>query len=71
MTRPIGLAAIFLLSRWASAAPGVDVRAETSDVLGQEYAAADDYHWVDTWTSMPQLVESSNMPPSPYVSTQS
>lgn len=27
----------------------------------------DDYHWVDTWTSMPQEVESSNMPPSPYV----
>ena len=28
----------------------------------------DGYHWVDTWTSMPQLVESSNMPPSPFVS---
>ncbi|KAF2476324.1 SGNH hydrolase [Lindgomyces ingoldianus] len=26
------------------------------------------YHWVDTWTSMPQLVESSNMPPSPFSS---
>jgi hypothetical protein len=28
-------------------------------------------HWVDTWTSMPQLVESSNMPPSPFVCTHS
>ncbi|KAF9526189.1 SGNH hydrolase-type esterase domain-containing protein [Crepidotus variabilis] len=28
----------------------------------------DDYHWVDTWTNMPQLVEDSNMPPSPFVS---
>ncbi|KAF2728536.1 lipolytic protein-like protein G-D-S-L family [Polyplosphaeria fusca] len=27
-----------------------------------------DYHWVNTWTSMPQLVESSNMPPSQYSS---
>ncbi|KAF2643503.1 lipolytic protein-like protein G-D-S-L family [Massarina eburnea CBS 473.64] len=25
-------------------------------------------HWVSTWTSMPQLVESSNMPPSPFAS---
>jgi Tfp pilus assembly major pilin PilA len=25
-------------------------------------------HWVTTWTSMPQLVESNNMPPSPFVS---
>ena len=27
-----------------------------------------DFHWVDTWVSMPQLVESSNLPPSPFVS---
>ena len=27
----------------------------------------DGYHWVNTWTSMPQLVESNNMPPSPFV----
>lgn len=24
-------------------------------------------HWVDTWTSMPQLVETANLPPSPFV----
>lgn len=23
--------------------------------------------WVDTWTSMPQLVEPGNLPPSPFV----
>ena len=28
----------------------------------------DGFHWVNTWTSMPQLVESNNMPPSPFVS---
>ncbi|KAF1937327.1 SGNH hydrolase, partial [Clathrospora elynae] len=28
----------------------------------------DGYHWINTWTSMPQLVESSNMPPSPFSS---
>ena len=27
----------------------------------------EDFHWVNTWTSMPQLVESNNMPPSPFV----
>ncbi|KAH8710208.1 SGNH hydrolase-type esterase domain-containing protein [Phaeosphaeriaceae sp. PMI808] len=26
----------------------------------------DGFHWVNTWTSMPQLVEQNNMPPSPY-----
>ena len=29
--------------------------------------AADDNHWVTTWTSMPQEVEQSNLPPSPFV----
>lgn len=28
--------------------------------------AEDDNHWVSTWTSMPQEVESSNLPPSPF-----
>ncbi|KAI1270833.1 SGNH hydrolase-type esterase domain-containing protein [Xylaria sp. FL0933] len=32
--------------------------------LGQRQDA--DSHWVATWTSMPQLVEQSNLPPSPY-----
>lgn len=26
----------------------------------------EDYHWVATWTSMPQLVEPANLPPSPF-----
>ncbi|KAL2152107.1 hypothetical protein VTH82DRAFT_5291 [Thermothelomyces myriococcoides] len=26
----------------------------------------DDWHWVATWTSMPQLVEPNNMPPAPF-----
>ena len=26
-----------------------------------------DYHWVPTWTSMPQLVEPNNLPPAPFV----
>ena len=25
-------------------------------------------HWVDTWTSMPQLTEFANLPPPPFVS---
>jgi len=27
----------------------------------------DGSHWINTWTSMPQLVEASNMPPAPFV----
>jgi len=27
----------------------------------------DGMHWINTWTSMPQLVEASNMPPAPFV----
>ncbi|KAK3325973.1 SGNH hydrolase-type esterase domain-containing protein [Apodospora peruviana] len=73
MVRPIGLAALLFLSRLASAAPTTaDLKAATTDdvlaLRDAAAAAADDYHWVDTWTSMPQLVESSNMPPSPYSS---
>ncbi|KAK4142316.1 SGNH hydrolase-type esterase domain-containing protein [Dichotomopilus funicola] len=26
----------------------------------------EDWHWVATWTSMPQLVEPNNMPPAPF-----
>ncbi|KAI0401069.1 SGNH hydrolase-type esterase domain-containing protein [Xylaria palmicola] len=29
-------------------------------------AQDEDYHWVSTWTSMPQLVEQNNLPPSPF-----
>lgn len=32
---------------------------------------AADGHWIDTWASMPQLTEPANLPPPPYVSTQS
>ncbi|KAI4950775.1 hypothetical protein J4E86_007281 [Alternaria arbusti] len=28
----------------------------------------DGSHWINTWTSMPQLVEASNMPPAPFSS---
>lgn len=31
----------------------------------------DAYHWINTWTSMPQLVESGNMPPSQFVGYES
>lgn len=25
------------------------------------------WHWVDTWTAMPQLTEPANLPPPPFV----
>ncbi|KFY12897.1 hypothetical protein V491_06617 [Pseudogymnoascus sp. VKM F-3775] len=33
-----------------------------------ESSQAEDGQWVDTWTSMPQLVEPNNLPPSPFTS---
>ncbi|KAM7185531.1 SGNH hydrolase-type esterase domain containing protein [Rhypophila sp. PSN 637] len=70
MAKSLGLAAFLLLSRWTSAAPTVEVltSGEADDILSRRDVAADDNHWVATWTSMPQLVESNNMPPSPYSS---
>jgi hypothetical protein len=35
--------------------------------LAIEQRQDDGFHWVNTWTSMPQLVEASNMPPAPFV----
>ncbi|KAM7204732.1 SGNH hydrolase-type esterase domain containing protein [Naviculisporaceae sp. PSN 640] len=64
--RSLGLAAVLLLSRWTSAVPTVDVNSD--EVLAVRDLAEDDNHWVATWTSMPQLVEPNNMPPSPYSS---
>jgi hypothetical protein len=45
--------------------PGINARA--IDTLDKRQ---DGYHWLNTWTSMPQLVESNNMPPSPFVYLQ-
>ncbi len=57
-------ASLLLLSQQTVAVPtpelGCDVVSKRAD---------ENYHWVATWTSMPQLVESSNMPPSPFVRT--
>ena len=45
----------------------IDARAlNPSSILFERQDAS--YHWIDTWTSMPQLVESSNMPPSQFSS---
>lgn len=56
-------ASLLLLSSWALASPtGIE---EKRDVVLQ---MRDGEHWVTTWANMPQLVESNNMPPSPFVS---
>ncbi|KAK5633265.1 hypothetical protein RRF57_008979 [Xylaria bambusicola] len=36
------------------------------DVTGLAKRQDADSHWVATWTSMPQLVEQNNLPPSPF-----
>ncbi|KAF2000266.1 lipolytic protein-like protein G-D-S-L family [Amniculicola lignicola CBS 123094] len=39
-----------------------------AEVLSSNEKRQDANHWVAAWTSMPQLVESGNMPPSPFSS---
>ncbi|KAK0102783.1 hypothetical protein ONS95_006380 [Cadophora gregata] len=34
--------------------------------LGTRQTDNTEYHWVDAWTSMPQLVEPDNLPPAPF-----
>ncbi len=36
---------------------------------GDGPSAHDPAHWVDTWVSMPQLTETSNLPPAPFTAT--
>ncbi|KAF2270913.1 SGNH hydrolase [Lojkania enalia] len=50
----VALAAISTLLPLATALPSVSL-------VNQK--RQDEYHWVNTWTSMPQLVEPNNMPP--------
>ena len=66
--RPLaGLAAsLLLLASWATAAP--TALSADEKARGVVLEAREGEHWVATWTSMPQLVESNNMPPSPFVS---
>jgi hypothetical protein len=52
---PVAFAALSILS------PTVNGRA--IEAIKQQDAS----HWINTWTSMPQLVEASNMPPSEFV----
>ncbi|MFF1839695.1 SGNH/GDSL hydrolase family protein [Streptomyces sp. NPDC058231] len=44
-------------TKGAPKAPGVTVGAQSQQLQK---------HWVNTWTSMPQLTEPSNMPPAPF-----
>ncbi|KAJ4415972.1 hypothetical protein N0V85_002474 [Neurospora sp. IMI 360204] len=63
--------ALLCLFGWANGLPSRNLHAEHIELLGLRDsvgAAAEDYHWVASWTSMSQLVESSNMPPSPFSS---
>ncbi|MEU4743287.1 SGNH/GDSL hydrolase family protein [Actinosynnema sp. NPDC023658] len=38
----------------------------TSHAIGAEPSSTSAEHWVHSWASMPQLTESSNMPPAPF-----
>lgn len=69
--RSFGLGtALLLINSWVNGLPSPILDTKHSELLGLRGpagAAVDDYHWVASWTSMPQLVESNNMPPSPFV----
>jgi hypothetical protein len=58
-------ASLLLLSPYTAAVPTPGDADPSRDVLAPRQDA--DWHWVATWTSMPQLVEPNNMPPSPFV----
>ncbi|WP_377268006.1 SGNH/GDSL hydrolase family protein [Peterkaempfera sp. SMS 1(5)a] len=49
-----------------SSALGARRSAATTNRAEARSAAALAGHWVDTWVSMPQLTEPSNMPPAPF-----
>ena len=59
----VGLAASFI------GFDAVNARAVLNGDILEARQNGSDFHWVDTWVSMPQLVESNNLPPSPYVIT--
>ncbi|KAK3297435.1 SGNH hydrolase-type esterase domain-containing protein [Chaetomium fimeti] len=65
LTRWAAIAAsLLLLSPHTSAVPTPEDAGSSRDALAPRQDA--DWHWVATWTSMPQLVEPNNMPPSPF-----
>jgi hypothetical protein len=41
------------------------------DADGKRHQKRHDGQWVDTWATMPQLTESANLPPAPFVSSLS
>ncbi|AEO56492.1 hypothetical protein MYCTH_2301517 [Thermothelomyces thermophilus ATCC 42464] len=57
-------ASLLLLSPSTLAVPTHGNGKTTRDAVSPR--ADDDWHWVATWTSMPQLVEPNNMPPAPF-----
>ncbi|KAK3898988.1 SGNH hydrolase-type esterase domain-containing protein [Staphylotrichum tortipilum] len=57
-------ASLLLFSQQTIAVPTPSDAVLSRDALSPR--ADEGWHWVATWTSMPQLVESSNMPPSPF-----
>ncbi|KAL2197672.1 SGNH hydrolase-type esterase domain-containing protein [Corynascus similis CBS 632.67] len=59
-------ASLLLLSPGAFAAPTQEGDAGLKRDAVSPRADDDDWHWVATWTSMPQLVEPNNMPPAPF-----
>jgi len=56
---------LFLSHRALGLPTGQDGEVESALLV-----ARDGEKWVTAWTSMPQLVESNNMPPSPFVSPE-
>ncbi|GLW72737.1 SGNH hydrolase [Kitasatospora phosalacinea] len=55
-----------LADRAGAGSPAAAQHVSAADAADAANAAAGHGHWVDTWTSMPQLTEPGNMPPAPY-----
>lgn len=59
------IASVLLL--WLVFSPASEAFPTFGGNRAKNQPADDDFHWVATWTSMPQLVEPENLPPAPFV----
>ncbi|EMR68227.1 putative lipolytic enzyme protein [Eutypa lata UCREL1] len=58
------IASVLLL--WLVFSPASEAFPTFGGNRAKNQPADDDFHWVATWTSMPQLVEPENLPPAPF-----
>ncbi|MGH3415407.1 MAG: SGNH/GDSL hydrolase family protein, partial [Actinocrinis sp.] len=68
MARRLTMRKLLAVGALVAAAAGTSVTAALAHGgrSGDGPSAHENAHWVDTWVSMPQLTETSNLPPAPF-----